>query len=125
MSHARQIGKRNENRSRNWILKHPLEYCILNEGYIAMTPLGAKDFFSIQYDVDKNGKPMYAGFDIMATSLLTEQIYVIQSKTNKHTMSLDDISYINALSSIKLPSFFHKELHIWYTKNQTPKIIKL
>lgn len=116
MSHARQIGNRNQVRTRNWILKHPLEYCVLNEGYIATTPMGAKDFFSIEYEPG-----FHAGFDVMATSLLTEQIYVIQVKTNYKP----NLAYINALISIKLPSFFHKELHIWYTRNQTPKIIKL
>lgn len=116
MANAKQIGNRNQVRSRQWILSHPLEYCIVNGSYIAITPMGAKDFFSIEYE-----EGFHAGFDIMATSLLTEQIFVVQVKTN-YTPSL---SYINALSDIKLPSFFHKELHIWYTKNRTPKIIKL
>jgi len=99
-----------------------------------------KDLFSTTYDfetkINKEGKkyqkPLRAGFDIICipnqdTMNIGFPSYLIQVKTNYNVKNIDNQLYMQALKEIKVPPYFKKELHIWYTKDSSniPDILNL
>lgn len=122
MSKARRIGNNNQQRSRSYMLREYLEYGITDGKYIQTAPnmSFSRDFFATEY-IDKNGEKCLAGFDLIGTSLLHECMFVIQVKTNWRV----DWEYLTTLQTIKLPSFFKRQIHIWYTNKHRPKVINI
>jgi hypothetical protein len=147
-------GSKNQRNSRDYMINHPLEYGLLDEGRIEIVRagLGSLDFFSVKYGtttvlntdkkakIDPDGDPakvalMKMGFkikDLMAGFDLISIPHPIPGCVQNifliqvKTNRLPDEPYIEALKSILVPSYVSKELHIWYDgNNKEPKIIKL
>lgn len=146
-------GSANQRKSRDYIINHPLQYGILDEGRICIVRagIGSNDFFSVCYDkramintekkskIDPDGDPvkmalrkigMYmkdimAGFDIIATPYPIPGCVQDTFWIQVKTNKEPEEPYMNCLRKIEVPIYVKKEMHIWHDGIKEPQIIKL
>lgn len=124
---AYKKGRRNEDKSVQWILNHPEKYCLDSPQRIEV----AKDVFRGRF---RNHIDLFSLFDIVTSpnpslSLSYDsngypernacQVYYIQVKTNKPP-PLEDIEKIY---DFKVPYYIRKEIHIWKDGEDKPQIM--
>lgn len=144
-------GMDNQRRSRDWMIANPDIYGVLSTSRIEIvrSGIGSKDFFSVVYGINKQLRTertaklneysdkevhvktgfvdveLKAGFDLISVPFpvenMVQDMFLVQVKSNTFPSN----SYIDSLMSIPFPIYIKKELHIWYDKNKTPKIIRL